>query len=145
MVFTAQLATAGGVRAPLASLANRVFLDLTNELRNQGLTHSVIADMFGITLRSYHRRVRELDQSQTVAGSTVWEAVLGFLREHEPVSSRAGYRVSSTPRAPSREMGSEKKRWSTFWPAATDTNGESRASHTTCPAARGQKRATITG
>jgi len=87
MVFTAQLATAGGVRAPLASLANRVFLDLTNELRNQGLTHSVIADMFGITLRSYHRRVRELDQSQTVEGSTVWEAVLGFLREHEPVSA----------------------------------------------------------
>lgn len=87
MVFTAQLATAGGVRAPLASLTNRVFLDLANELRNQGLTHSVIADMFGITLRSYHRRVRELDQSQTVQGSTVWEAVLGFLRENEPVSA----------------------------------------------------------
>lgn len=86
MVFTAQLATAGGVRAPLASLANRVFSDLANELRHQGLTHSVIADMFGITLRSYHRRVRELGQSQTVEGSTVWEAVLGFLRDHQPVS-----------------------------------------------------------
>jgi len=36
MVFTAQLATAGGVRAPLASLANQVFRDLTRELRNQG-------------------------------------------------------------------------------------------------------------
>jgi len=87
MVFTAQLATAGGVRAPLASLANQVFLDLANELRHQGLTHSVIADMFGITLRSYHRRVRELEQSQTVEGSTVWEAVLGFLRDNEPVSA----------------------------------------------------------
>jgi hypothetical protein len=87
MVFTAQLATAGGVRAPLASLANQVFSDLANELRHQGLTHSVIADMFGITLRSYHRRVRELDQSHTVEGSTVWEAVLGFLRENEPVSA----------------------------------------------------------
>ncbi len=87
MVFTAQLATAGGARAPLASLANRVFLDLANELRHQGLTHSVIADMFGITLRTYHRRVRELDQSHSVEGSTVWEAVLGFLRENEPVSA----------------------------------------------------------
>jgi hypothetical protein len=87
MVFTAQLATAGGVRAPLASLANRVFSDLANELRHQGLTHSVIADMFGITLRSYHRRVRELDQSQTVEGSTVWEAVLGFLRDNQPASA----------------------------------------------------------
>lgn len=87
MVFAAQLATAGGARAPLASLANRVFLDLANELRHQGLTHSVIADMFGITLRTYHRRVRELDQSHSVEGSTVWEAVLGFLRDNEPVSA----------------------------------------------------------
>ena len=87
MVFTAQLATAGGVRTPLASLANRVFLELANELRHQGLKHSVIADMFGITLRTYHRRVRELEQSHTVEGSTVWEAVLGFLRESEPVSA----------------------------------------------------------
>jgi hypothetical protein len=87
MVFAAQLATAGGARAPLASLANRIFLDLANELRQQGLTHSVIADMFGITLRTYHRRVRELEQSHTVEGSTVWEAVLGFLRENEPVSA----------------------------------------------------------
>src|SRR5512138_289125 len=91
MVFTAQLATAGGVRAPLASLANRVFLDLTNELRNQGLRHSVIADMFGITLRTYHRRVRELEQSRSVEGSTVWEAVLGFIREHEPVNAARIY------------------------------------------------------
>lgn len=87
MVFTAQLATAGGVRVPLASLANRVFYDLASELRNQGLTHSVIADMFGITLRTYQRRVRELEQSRTVEGSTVWEAVLSFLRENEPVSA----------------------------------------------------------
>jgi hypothetical protein len=87
MVFTAQLATAGGVRAPLASLANQVFLDLATELRHQGLKHSVIADMFGITLRTYHRRVRELEQSRTVEGSTVWEAVFAFLRENEPVSA----------------------------------------------------------
>jgi hypothetical protein len=87
MIFTAQLATAGGVRVPLASLANQVFLDLASELRNQGLKHSIIADMFGITLRSYHRRVRELEQSRSVEGSTVWEAVLGLLRESEPVSA----------------------------------------------------------
>lgn len=86
MVFTAQLATAGGVRAPLASLANRIFYDLTTELRNQGLTQSVIADMFGITLRTYHRRVRELEESRSVQGSTVREAVHTFLRESQPVS-----------------------------------------------------------
>jgi hypothetical protein len=87
MVFTAQLATAGGVRVPLASLAHQVFHDLTAELRNQGLKQSVIADMFGITLRTYHRRVREMEQSRSVLGSTVWEAVLAFLKENEPVSA----------------------------------------------------------
>src|SRR5262245_33808399 len=48
MVFIAQLATAGGVRAPLAHVADQVFLDLTRELQNQGVTKKVIADMFGM-------------------------------------------------------------------------------------------------
>jgi hypothetical protein len=47
MVLIAQIATVGGVRAPLARVANQVFLDLTNELAAQGLGRHVIADMFG--------------------------------------------------------------------------------------------------
>jgi hypothetical protein len=86
MVFIAQLATAGGVRAPLAHVANQVFLDLTSELQSRGVKKKVIADMFGMALRTYHRRVRELGESRTDAGKTVWEAVLGFIREREPVS-----------------------------------------------------------
>ena len=91
MVFIAQLATAGGVRAPLATLANQVFLDLSDELQSQGIRKSVIADMFGMTLRTYHRKVRELSQSRSVEGRTVWEAVLEFLREREPISGNAVY------------------------------------------------------
>lgn len=86
MVFIAQLATAGGVRAPLAHVAEQVFLDLTNELQNRGVRKNVIADMFGMALRTYHRRVRELSESKTESGKSVWEAVLGFIRQHEPVS-----------------------------------------------------------
>jgi hypothetical protein len=86
MVFIAQLATSGGVRAPLAHVADQVFLDLTNELQNQGVTKKVIADMFGMALRTYHRRVQETRQSRTDVGRTVWEAVLEFIRESEPVS-----------------------------------------------------------
>jgi hypothetical protein len=86
VVFIAQLATAGGVRAPLARVANEVFLGLTRELQNQGVKKKVIADMFGMALRTYHRRVRELGRSRTDKGQTLWEAVLGFLKEHEPVS-----------------------------------------------------------
>jgi hypothetical protein len=86
MVFIAQLATSGGVRAPLAHVADQVFLDLSRELQNQGVTKKVIADMFGMALRTYHRRVQETMQSRTDAGRTVWEAVLEFIRESEPVS-----------------------------------------------------------
>lgn len=86
MVFIAELATAGGVRAPLAHVAGQVFLDLTNELQNRGVRKNVIADMFGMALRTYHRRVRELAESKTDAGRSVWEAVLGYVRQRGPVS-----------------------------------------------------------
>jgi DNA-binding MarR family transcriptional regulator len=87
MVFIAQLATSGGVRAPLAHIADRVFADLTQELQNQGVTKKVIADMFGMALRTYHRRVQETRESLTESGSTVWEAVLTYIKAHEPVSA----------------------------------------------------------
>ncbi|HSC87245.1 MAG TPA: hypothetical protein VLC09_08250 [Polyangiaceae bacterium] len=86
MVFIAQLATSGGVRAPLAHVADQVFLELTRELQNQGVTKKVIADMFGMALRTYHRRVQETYQSRSVVGRTVWEAVYEYVREHEPIS-----------------------------------------------------------
>jgi len=35
-ILIAQLATAGGARAPLAHIANQVFLDLVRELDEQG-------------------------------------------------------------------------------------------------------------
>src|SRR5690606_10604376 len=60
MVFVARLATAGGVRAPLAHVADQVFVDLTEELRKQGVKKKVIADMFGMALRTYHRRAKQL-------------------------------------------------------------------------------------
>ena len=54
-ILIAQLATARGVRAPLAQIANQVFLDLVNELERQGVSRKVSADMFGLGLRTYRR------------------------------------------------------------------------------------------
>src|SRR5215471_18235430 len=88
MVFIAQLATAGGVRAPLAHVAEQVFQELTTELFRRGVKKNVIADMFGMALRTYHRRVRELGESKTESGRSVWEAVLGFIRRNGPVSGQ---------------------------------------------------------
>src|SRR3954463_3944622 len=48
MVLIAELATAGGVRAPLAHVADKVFMDLVRELERQGVSRKVSADMFGM-------------------------------------------------------------------------------------------------
>ena len=55
-VLIAKLATTGGVRAPLAHIANQVFVELASELESQGLSRKVTADMFGISIRYYRRR-----------------------------------------------------------------------------------------
>jgi hypothetical protein len=82
-VLIAQLATTAGVRAPLAHLADQVFVELVNELRQQGLGNKVIADMFGLALRTYHARVRRLSESATVQGRSLWSAVLEYVQEKE--------------------------------------------------------------
>ena len=85
-ILIAQLATSGGVRAPLAQVADRVFLDLARELENQGISRKVSADMFGLALRSYRRRVRQVTESATEQGRSLWEAVLSFLSKGDLVT-----------------------------------------------------------
>lgn len=84
-VLLAQLATQGGGRAQLANTANQVFLELVAALREQGLANRVIADMFGLALRTYQERVRKLSESRTIRGKTLWEAVLEHIQVHGPV------------------------------------------------------------
>lgn len=84
-VLIAQLATTAGVRAPLAHVANQVFLDLVKELKEQGLGNKVIADMFGMALRTYHSRVRRLSESSTYGGRSLWEAMLEYIQDKQTV------------------------------------------------------------
>jgi hypothetical protein len=79
-VLIAQLATSGGIRAPLSHVANQVFLDLARELEEQGLSRKVSADMFGMALRAYIRKVRRLSEAETEKGRTLWQALLDFVR-----------------------------------------------------------------
>ena len=65
-VLIAHLATAGGGRPQLAHTANRLFLDLVDALKEQGLTSKVIADMFGLALRTYHAKIQRLSESRTI-------------------------------------------------------------------------------
>jgi hypothetical protein len=87
-VLIAQLATSGGVRAPLAHIANQVFVELAHELEVQGISRKVSADMFGMALRAYIRKVRRLGEGKTDQGRTLWQAVLEFVKE-QPMVTRA--------------------------------------------------------
>lgn len=87
-ILIAQLATSGGVRAPLAHIANQVFLELAKELESQGISKQVTADMFGMALRSYRRRVQRLDASATDRDRSLWEAVLGYLSKSQVVTRK---------------------------------------------------------
>jgi hypothetical protein len=78
-VLIAQLATAGGSRTPLADVAGQVFVDLARELERQGVSRKVAADMFGLALRTYRRRIQRFAESRTVQGRSLWEAVNDFV------------------------------------------------------------------
>ena len=85
-VLLAELATSGGLRAPLANVADRVFIELTRELDELGVSRSVGADMFGMALRTYLRRIRRYDESATQKGASLWEAVLRFVETKKGAS-----------------------------------------------------------
>jgi hypothetical protein len=85
-VLLAQLATSGGLRAPLAHIANQVFADLAAEIESQGVSRKVAADMFGISLRSYQRKVQRLRESSTDRGRSLWEAIYDFVTQEGVVT-----------------------------------------------------------
>lgn len=86
MILTAQLATLGGGRAPLAQVASQVFIDLVRELERQGVSRKVSADMFGLGLRTYRRKIQRLNESSTERGRSLWEVVLEFVKTRGPVT-----------------------------------------------------------
>ena len=85
-VLLAELATSGGIRAPLANVADRVFMELARELESHGVSRAVSADMFGLALRTYLRRLRRHDESVTQRGQSLWEAILDFIQRRTVVS-----------------------------------------------------------
>jgi hypothetical protein len=80
--FIAQLSTSAGLRAPLAHIADQVFLDLSREIEAQGVSRKVVASMFGMALRGYQRKVQRLTESSSHKGKTLWEALVEHLDKH---------------------------------------------------------------
>ncbi len=87
-VLLAQIATgtAPGERATLAQTADQVFTSLVSELRAQGVGRKGIADMFGLTLRTFHHRLSRATESRTERGTSLWDALLAFLEERGSAS-----------------------------------------------------------
>jgi hypothetical protein len=99
-----QLSTAAGVRAPLARIADQVFVDLAQELESQGVGRRVAADMFGMALRSYQKKLRRLTESQSAGDRTLWRSVLEHIRREQRV--RKADLLQRFARDGEREVGS---------------------------------------
>jgi hypothetical protein len=87
-VLIAQLATTGGARAPLAQVAGQVFLELARELEAQGVSRKVSADMFGMALRAYQRKVKRLGEQTEESEKSLWSELLDAI-EHEGSAPRS--------------------------------------------------------
>ncbi len=85
-VLLAQISTAAGVRAPLSHVADQVFYELARELEGQGVRRNVVADMFGLALRSYQMKMQRLAETAGVQRS-LWQEVHEQL-EHSSASRR---------------------------------------------------------
>lgn len=85
-VLIAQLSTAAGIRSSLAHVADQVFVDLAREIEVQGVARKVAADMFGMTLRAYQKKMRRLEDIDAVRGRSLWEAVIALVTAEGPVA-----------------------------------------------------------
>jgi hypothetical protein len=87
-VLLARVSTGGGGRSPLGKIADQVFLELSRELEQQGMSKVLVADMFGLALRSYQRKTQRLLESSSEDQRSLWEAVYDFVRRGETTRSR---------------------------------------------------------
>lgn len=84
----ASISTAEGLRSPLGHIADDVFVGLVSALESQGMSNKIIADMFGMALRSYRTKVQRLGEPATARGVTLWLAVQTFLSERGSANRR---------------------------------------------------------
>lgn len=85
-VLLARLATVGGKRVTLAEVESKLFIAIAEELEHLGIGRKVGADMFGMALRSYVRKINRIKRSHAPAGRSLWELVFAHVSEHAPVS-----------------------------------------------------------
>jgi hypothetical protein len=85
-LLIARISTTGGVRSPLSRVADQVFVGIVEELERQGVGKKVVADMFGLALRSYQLKLQRLQESVSDGGMTLWAAVRSYVEERGPLT-----------------------------------------------------------
>jgi hypothetical protein len=85
VVLIAEIVTASESRPQLARIADDIFGSLVSTLRSQAVSNKAIADMFGLTLRTYHNRVARLAENETQRGQQLRDAIHRFVEERGSV------------------------------------------------------------
>ncbi len=73
------------MRASLAQVETQVFLGLVKELERQGLSRKMSADLFGLGLRTYQRKIQRLTGRTAEPSRWLREAVLAHIRARGPL------------------------------------------------------------
>jgi len=79
-ILIAQLSTASGIRAPLAHVADQVFLELSHEIEAQGVSRKVAADMFGLAIRTYQKKVQRITETLASHERTLWQMIFDHVQ-----------------------------------------------------------------
>jgi hypothetical protein len=87
-VLIAQLSTASGIRAPLSHVADQVFLELSREIEAQGVSRKVAADMFGLAIRTYQKKVQRVTETVAAHEHTLWQLLFDYVQGQGSASRR---------------------------------------------------------
>lgn len=85
VVLVARLVRATGHRPPLAELGTRIFVELNDELRRQGVRASLLAGLFGLKLRTYHDRLLRAREALDGLEPPLFSSIYAIIRDEGPV------------------------------------------------------------
>lgn len=88
MSLVATLATARNTRYSLSHIETRVFFHLSQALEKKDIGKKVIADMLGMSLRTYQARHQQLKESRSLRGKSLWEAIVEHLMKSKGAIDR---------------------------------------------------------
>ena len=85
-VLVARLAVSKTHRAPLRNVGDLFFLGMADELQRQGVGRKVAADLLGMSLRAYQKRLQRVSVGARTTTPTLHQEVAAFLKGRGAIS-----------------------------------------------------------